>query len=434
MPKILLLVAAFFLTLLCEKAYAGESCSASTCHRSLKGLKIMHQPVAEMRCLDCHKTTGNHPFGGKATVTLIEKQPSLCFNCHKPFPQKKTTHSPVKEGTCTACHHPHGAASRNLIDTENGQTNFCTSCHDIKMFTKKYVHPPVGEGKCMACHEPHQTDAKALLREKVPELCLSCHAKVMSRLNGAAVVHPPVKEGRCMSCHDPHSSSAKYLLKGEPGKFCTTCHTKVGKVITAAKSHHAPVEDKDSCLSCHTGHVAAAKALLPAVEKELCLGCHTGMAPAFEGRKMLHGPIREGKCTPCHDPHGSLHTKLLKGAYPDLLYVPYEKEKNQFALCLKCHQKNMLTFADTSIYTKFRDGKNNLHFFHVSNKKKGRTCRLCHEPHASDSSHLLRSKGMEFGEWRVPLGFEETASGGKCSPGCHGTYSYDRSKVRPVKQ
>ena len=382
-----------------------------------------------MKCLECHKQVGNHPLGGKTSVALIEKEPSLCFRCHKAFPQKKTVHAPVKAGTCTACHNPHGAPGRFLIDADNGQTKFCTGCHDAKLFQQKYVHPPVAEGKCTACHDPHQADAKGLLRDGVPKLCLGCHAEVMKKLANASVVHPPVKEGRCLGCHDPHSSPARYLLKGEPGKFCTTCHTKIGKTVAAAKYRHSPLDKAESCLSCHSGHTSAAKALLPVAGKDLCLRCHTKIAQTLEGKRMLHGPIKEGKCVPCHDPHGSPYKKLLKGAYPDMLYVPYDKEKKQYAFCLNCHEKYLLSFPDTTIYTKFRNGKQNLHYFHVSNKRKGRTCRLCHEPHGADADHLLRNQGADFGEWKVPLRFVPNPNGGSCSPGCHGTYSYDRSSA-----
>lgn len=408
-------------------AFTLESCAIS-CHQALNKLNLSHKPVAQKKCLDCHIQAGNHPLGGKTSMALVEKEPSLCFRCHKPFPQKKIVHSPVKKGTCTACHNPHGAPGRFLIDADRGQTKFCTGCHDAGLFTRKNVHPPVAEGKCTACHDPHQTDAKSLLRDGVPKLCLECHAEVMKKLGDAAVVHPPVKEGRCTACHDPHSSTARYLLKGEPGKFCVTCHDKIGKKVAAAKYPHSPLNKPDSCLSCHTGHTAKAKGLLPVVEKEFCVRCHAGIAAAMEGKRLLHGPIKEGKCTPCHDPHGSPYKRLLKGAYPDQLYVPYDKDKKPYAFCLGCHEKNLLTFPDTSIYTKFRNGKQNLHYVHVSNKRKGRTCRLCHEPHASDSDHLVRKDGAEFGEWNIPLRFVPDPTGGSCSPGCHGTYSYKRTK------
>jgi predicted CXXCH cytochrome family protein len=436
--KILPLVSVLIcLILVSGTSHAEGTCSLYTCHPRLKGLKNLHKPVAEMLCLDCHKKTGNHPLGGKTTVSLKEKPPTLCFQCHKSFPVKKTVHRPVKEGLCTACHNPHGAAGRNLIDADNGQTEFCTRCHDARMFQKKYVHPPVAEGKCTACHEPHQSEENSLLRDGVPKLCLGCHPEVMKNLDKASVVHPPVKQGKCTGCHDPHSSSARYLLKGVPGQFCITCHVEIGKKVAASKIKHAPLETTDSCLSCHSGHTAEVKSLLPSAGKNFCLKCHTKMAASLNDKKMLHGPIRDGKCTPCHDPHGSPYMKLLKGAYPGEIYVPFDKDKNQYGLCLKCHEKNMLKFPDTTIYTKFRNGKENLHYFHVANKRKSRTCRLCHEPHGSNSNHLIRNEGAEFGIWNLPVGFKQTPNGGTCAPGCHGTYSYDRQlsspDVKPVK-
>jgi len=164
-----------------------DSCGIS-CHRALKRVRLSHQPVVEMKCLDCHRQAGNHPLGGKTSMELVEKEPSLCFRCHNRFPQKKTVHSPVKDGTCTACHNPHGAEGKFLIDADNGQTRFCTKCHDAKMFSRKNVHPPVAEGKCTVCHDPHQADFKGLLREGMPGLCAECHPDVMKNLKNALTV------------------------------------------------------------------------------------------------------------------------------------------------------------------------------------------------------------------------------------------------------
>jgi predicted CXXCH cytochrome family protein len=315
-----------------------------------------------------------------------------------------------------------------MISAKNGLTGFCTKCHYADMFQQKYMHPPVAAGKCIDCHDPHQADNKGLLREGVPKLCLGCHPDVETKMQSAAATHPPVREGRCTACHDPHGSSARYLLKGEPAKFCTTCHKAIGKKV-AAKFQHAPVEKPGSCLSCHSGHTAAAKNLLPVAGKDFCLRCHTRIAKTLEGRKMLHGPIRDGQCTPCHDPHGSPFTKLLKRAYPEPLYTQYEK--GTYDLCLGCHQKYLLTFAETSVYTRFRNGNYNLHFVHVAKTRKGRTCRICHEPHGADGEHLLFKDGKDFGIWQVPLNFTATSTGGSCAPGCHGKLAYDREK--PVK-
>ena len=81
--------------------------------------------------------------------------------------------------------------------------------------------------------------------------------------------------------------------------------------------------------------------------------------------------------------------------------------------------------------TDFRNGDRNLHHVHVNRERKGRTCRACHETHASSRDKHIRDS-VPFGEggWELPIGFERRANGGSCAPGCHTPYAYDR--VDPV--
>ena len=58
----------------------------------------------------------------------------------------------------------------------------------------------------------------------------------------------------------------------------------------------------------------------------LCLNCHgkdklgnpplKNISKELKGKKYLHGPIKEGKCTPCHDPHGSNYYPDTEGELP----------------------------------------------------------------------------------------------------------------------
>jgi len=43
----------------------------------------------------------------------------------------------------------------------------------------------------------------------------------------------------------------------------------------------------------------------------------------------------------------------------------------------------VVTEPETRTLTNFRDGARNLHFLHVNKAVRGRTCRACHEVHAS---------------------------------------------------
>jgi len=256
-------------------------------------------------------------------------------------------------------------------------------------------------------------------------------------LKAAPVVHPPVKNDPCTACHNPHGSPFNFFLKKKMPELCVGCHDNLGKKLAAVKVPHKPLQQEGSCGNCHSSHFGKAKGMLSGEERSVCVGCHDtdklGSPPLknikkeLEGKKYLHGPIQKGMCTPCHDPHGSNNFRMLKGNYPVELYEQY-KEKETYELCFKCHNKDMLRFPETTLYTKFRNGSRNLHFVHVAGKRKGRTCRVCHQPHASDGEKLISKEGTSFGNWKIPLNFKITATGGSCAPGCHSSFTYDRDK------
>jgi predicted CXXCH cytochrome family protein len=219
-------------------------------------------------------------------------------------------------------------------------------------------------------------------------------------------------------------------------ELCLECHVTLAKKIADAKLLHKPILEERGCGNCHSTHFSNAKGLLAGDQKSLCLGCHNtdklGKPPLrdikkeLEGKKTLHGPILKNQCSGCHDPHASDFPRLLTGRYPESFYAPYTE--GSYDLCLKCHDKNLLRFPDTTIYTKFRNGNRNLHFVHVANGRKGRTCRACHEPHGANGEKLINKEGAKFGDWHIPTRFQTTPTGGSCAPGCHRPFKYDRDK------
>ena len=74
--------------------------------------------------------------------------------------------------------------------------------------------------------------------------------------------------------------------------------------------------------------------------------------------------------------------------------------------------------------TRFRDGEVNLHRLHV-NREKGRTCRACHEVHASKNPFHIRD-AVPFGGrgWQLEIRFKKAETGGSCAPGCHVERAY----------
>jgi predicted CXXCH cytochrome family protein len=89
----------------------------------------------------------------------------------------------------------------------------------------------------------------------------------------------------------------------------------------------------------------------------------------------------------------------------------------------------MITRPSGTGVTRFRDGESNLHYVHV-NQEKGRTCRACHEVHASKRPFHVR-ESVPFGSkgWLLEINFEALPDGGRCAPGCHEAKSYARGEA-----
>ncbi len=88
-------------------------------------------------------------------------------------------------------------------------------------------------------------------------------------------------------------------------------------------------------------------------------------------------------------------------------------------------KKTVVLDEFTTTLTDFRNGIQNLHFAHI-NRKKGRTCRACHEMHASDQEKHIRKEIPFSPFWSYSIVFTKTPTGGKCVVGCHKPRVYDR--------
>lgn len=429
-------MAAFLLVAGWSAAHA-DSCVTATCHQPVVAVKKPHAPVKDGDCSSCHQQkVKQHPLPGGKSFQLTASGAALCNQCHDAKGKKKVVHPPVKDGDCLACHRPHGGSGRFLLDVGDDQTELCLGCHDRAPFKQNFMHGPAAVGDCTKCHDPHEASGKSLLNQPIRDICLKCHADLAQNLKNSPVVHPPVRDDPCTDCHNPHGSPVASILKKKMPDLCVDCHDEVSKKLTGLKVPHKPLTQATSCASCHAVHYSKARGLLPTGGMDLCLGCHDkdnlGTPPLknirkdIAGKKYLHGPILKGDCKACHDPHGSNYFRMLRGGYPAELYAPYRD--GLYDACLICHDKNLPRSPETSTATGFRNGLRNLHYVHVANTSKGRTCRICHEPHASNGEKLINVEGMKFGAWHIPINFKKTPSGGSCAPGCHRMFTYDRDK------
>lgn len=340
-----------------------------------------------------------------------------CLSCHGALiADKKVVHPPVKRGLCLGCHAP-ASEKEHIFAWQADGKQMCRQCHAPRDL-QKVLHPPVSEGLCLYCHDPHASDNHVRLRLSVFDTCTQCHPSKRIQNAVSATRHGALDPQRnplvCVACHDPHQSDyEKRLKQWPPMNVCLTCHDKV-------------VEGWDK----------------PLLNMKEWLDAHPD-------NELRHGPVREGMCNKCHEPHGTNEFRMLRGSFPPEFYWPYKKGET-YGLCFGCHDRRLIETQKVEApaaaakqgkidYAKlpegerlvragttgFRNGDENLHFKHTNKPDKGRTCRDCHDFHASPNPKHIRTS-TKFGNWEFKLNYQKTETGGQCWPGCHVTRRYDR--------
>lgn len=413
----------------------NKTCVDYDCHANLQSKAVVHGPVSGGNCNPCHLQLKPdlHQF------QLTHKTEELCQLCHILL-ARNYVHQPVVDGNCVGCHDPHQSDFQFILRADPSK-DLCLICHADETFMEKQnIHEPVAMGACILCHEPHSSWKPKLLVAQGNELCINCHEEKIRLDRQARHVHPPL-DGDCVQCHDPHSSDLPNQILDEPRKLCVTCHTEIEKLIAESKIVHGPINQGQQCENCHYGHSSVLPKLLKKSPLDTCLTCHDREITMKDGRKIEdmvallkenpnhHGPIRQADCSACHDPHASSHYSLLRQAYPEQFYAPFEPEI--YKLCFNCHRADMVSSRNGLGLTQFRDGELNLHYVHVNRPNRGRTCRACHAVHASKNyAHI--SETVPYGQWQYKLNIELKENGGSCDSGCHKTREYDRTKTTPL--
>jgi predicted CXXCH cytochrome family protein len=214
------------------------------------------------------------------------------------------------------------------------------------------------------------------------------------------------------------------------------CHKNIKQIVDTAKVKHGALTTGQKCANCHNPHGANIEKLLIQLPFDSCVNCHgtdaikdwngvqlTNFRKLLDDNKEWHAPVEAKDCSACHKTHGGDNFRLLVAEYPAKFYSPYDPKS--YSLCYGCHNDAVVKEAETTTLTNFRDGSKNLHFVHVNKADRGRTCRACHEVHASKQDHQIR-EGVPYGPkgWVLKINYTKTPTGGQCGKTCHETKTY----------
>jgi predicted CXXCH cytochrome family protein len=390
----------------------------------------------------CTALSAQEPKPPAKPITAVKPHDPLagkaCVECHKRVAPSKVNCLLAKDDLCEFCHKiPSEGGLARLVETSEP---LCFKCHKKDQFKGNFVHGPFAAGACTICHNPHGGNVPGMLRVTGPQMCLECHKDMHPGIANAEFRHKAASTD-CLDCHSPHMSDQRYMLTSAVPGLCGKCHEKTVRDQQTAEVKHSPVTEDLACMNCHDPHSARESNLLLADGLDVCLKCHDKPVKKekqeFADMKQLlaegpyqHGPIQNRDCSACHNPHGSPYFRLLTNQYPENFYAPFFV--SNYDLCFRCHDSALATEEHTTSATKFRDGDRNLHFVHVDRESHGRTCRSCHEAHASTTPQLIGAT-VPFGTWKLPVKFEKTENGGSCAPGCHGIQKYDRRPAETGK-
>ena len=413
-------------------------CVTAECHASVKQYDVLHGPVNVNACNACHTLTSAE----KHTFVLARGKTETCTFCHK----QKTAgapfiHKPVRGGECLPCHNPHGAANKRFL-RGSSMKELCRKCHKKVYEDKRHVHGPVAAGACGSCHQAHVAMLPYRLVAQGRDLCLGCHAEMKKQMLQAKYTHKAV-QAECVQCHDAHASDYPMQTKQPPVTLCMEkCHKEVRDAVTGAPHKHSVVLKDLACLHCHTAHGGDLAKLMRTLPVKACMKCHdkkidvpngepiAAVPEVLDPKLIKHGPIRTGNCGGCHAVHGAQVDHLLTKPYPDTFYEPFEVDK--YALCFDCHNKALALLPASRAVTGFRNGEQNLHYVHINKARQGRSCRACHSTHASGNPMHVQ-EAVPYGNWKLPINFTSTQTGGKCASGCHRELAYDRNDPIDLK-
>jgi len=142
--------------------------------------------------------------------------------------------------------------------------------------------------------------------------CAGCHQPISSH----RVLHGPVAAGDCAACHLVDNTRGRHIsLKqgtesGDTTALCVSCHQENGERLKLAH-RHAPVA-AGRCTACHDPHGSEFRFQLADEGNRACVRCHADIARAL-AQSHAHAPAA-ASCSICHDAHAGSHPAQMNAA------------------------------------------------------------------------------------------------------------------------
>ncbi len=400
--------------------------------------------TSKVECLSCHSvhfvSSGGANAGAGDGYLLRRSIGDTCYECHTladrtngshlsaasgalwPGGQYGSTfpaHTADKRGACVNCHWPHG-----WPDDANPALDFARLWLERYDTADDRSDRDDAEDLCYTCHDgaPAQTNIRA---------------DFLKGTNGAQIFHHPIADSQqaasrsveCRDCHNPHRARANDRHAGVTGvdlagnpvgpgtasvrditqyELCFKCHgdtyngtrtqtsnKRLDFNTTAANSGYHPVTQAGRNQSANL----AAQLLggLTTASTLRCTDCHNSEATgATSGSVVDSTTLTQGA-------HGSTFAPILRANFSSAYTTQGTFVNNDAALCLLCHDVNRLLTRRTGDGARtnfYGGGKDNLHWFHLVDKRVTASCLSCHfDQHSNRSAANTEYRWFLGGLW-----------------------------------
>ncbi len=349
------------------------------------------EPDAPTKCLNCHDPHGWNDAIGTIPMLANAREEKLCLTCHDGSPALTN----IAVDLAKPYRHPiTDYTGRHKGPTESLPTDFGTT--------------PLNQrhAECEDCHDPHlsRPDASAPFGD-----ALSLTTLGVSRLS--------VFNGPAGSIPGFSFVAGSDTLSGPPAEYelCFKCHSSWTTQPTGQTDLARVMNPNNPSF-----HPTEAAGVNPNIDP-------MAFAPGWSAQSIT-------RCGDCHGsdfggvrgPHGSIYPAILKRAYTP---SPRSRDMGPDELCFSCHSYDVYgnpsspdAMRAASRFNK--PGVDKGHAEHVGEEHV--SCYSCHVTHGSTTQPFLMATGRNPGL----LAYSKTATGGTCTPTCHGPQSYNANYAR----